>query len=131
MKCWSVGVNSAKSQAIVRKVENTILTYHTCAMRKQFAQDFQLLVRIEPKVMRNMYRCLTGDSAASHDTDQAVVDERVQHVICLQDPDIVADLRNLNEGRKEKYQVFWECCKKFIEPLRELKWLLTIIAMVR
>ena len=65
--------------------------------------------------MREMYGCLTGDSAASHDTDQTVVDERVQHIIRLQDPDIVADLRHLNEGRKKKHQVFWERCKKFIE----------------
>ena len=84
-------------------------------MFKQFAHDFQLLVLIEPKVMRKMYRCLTGDSVASHDIDQAVVDERIQCISRLQDLDIVTDLRHLNKGRKEKYQVFWVCCKKFIE----------------
>lgn len=84
-------------------------------MCKQFAHDFQLLVPIEPKVMRKMYRCLTGDSAASNDIDQAVVDERIQCISRLQDPDIVTDLRRLNKGRKEKYQVFWVCCEKFIE----------------
>ena len=66
-----------KSQAVVRKIETTIPTYHTRAMRKQFVHDFQLLVKIEPKVMREMYHRLTGDASASHDADQAVVDQRI------------------------------------------------------
>ena len=43
------------------------------------------------------------------------VDERIQRIIQLQDPDILPDLRHLNEGRPEKYKIFWEHCKKFIE----------------
>lgn len=108
-----------RSQAMVRKVEATIPTYHTRAMRKQFMHDFELLVKLEPKVLREMYRCLTGDTAASHDSDQAAVDQRIQQIIRLQDPDILPDLRHLNEGRPEKYQVFWEFCRKFIEHKAE------------
>ena len=104
-----------KSQAVVRKVELTIPSYHTRAMRKQFTHDFQLLVKVQPKVMREMYRCLTGDCSASHDADQAVIDERIQQIVRLQDPDILPDLRHVNEGRPEKYQVFWEYCHKYIE----------------
>ena len=89
-----------KSQAVVRKVELTIPSYHTRAMRKQFTHDFQLLVKVQPKVMREMYRCLTGDCSASHDADQAVIDEQI---VRLQDPDILPDLRHVNEGRPEKY----------------------------
>lgn len=104
-----------QSQAVVRKVEATIPTYHTRAMRKQFVHDFQLFVHMEPKVMREMYRCLTGDSSASTNLSEATVDERIQRILQLQDPDILPDLRHFNEGRPEKYQVFWEYCKKFIE----------------
>lgn len=86
----------SRSQVVVRKVETTIPTYHTRAMRKQFTHDFQLLVRIEPKVMREMYRCLTGDYSASHDADQAVIDKRIQQIVHLQDPDILSDLRHVN-----------------------------------
>ena len=68
--------------------------------------------------MREMYRCLTHDSSASHDIGEVVVDEWIQHILQLQDPDIVSDLRYLNEGRPEKYQVFWEYFKKFINVLQ-------------
>ena len=39
----------------------------------------------------------------------------IQLIIQLQDPDILPDLRHLNEGRPQKYQIFGEYCKKFIE----------------
>lgn len=45
-------------------------------MRKQFIHDFQLLVHIESKVMREMYHYLTGDSSASNDLNEAIEDER-------------------------------------------------------
>ena len=105
-----------QSQAVIRKVETTIPTYHTRAMRKQFVHDFQLLVHIEPKVMCEMYCCLTGDSSSSSNLSEASVDEQVQSILRLQDPDILSDLRHVNEGgRPEKYQVLGEQCKKFIE----------------
>ena len=56
-------------KAVVWRIEATIPTYHTRAMRKQFVHDFQLLVHLEPKVMREMYRCFTGDSSASSNFD--------------------------------------------------------------
>lgn len=65
--------------------------------------------------MREMYRCLTGDSSASSNLNEATVDEWIQRILQLQDPDILPDLRHFNEGRPEKYQVFWEHCKKYIE----------------
>ena len=56
--------------------------------------------------MHVMYRCLTGDSSASTNLSEASVDERIQSILWLQDPDISPDLRHLNEGRPEKYKVF-------------------------
>ena len=109
----------SRSQAVVRKVEVTIPTYHTQAMRRQFVHDFELLVKLDPKVVGEMYRYLTGDAAARHDSDQAVIDLRVQQIVRLQDPGILSDLRLLNEGRPEKYQAFWDSCHKFIENRAE------------
>ena len=65
--------------------------------------------------MREMYHCLIGDSSASSNLNEATVDERIQRILQLQDSDILPNLRYFNEGRPEKYQVFWEHCKKFIE----------------
>lgn len=87
-----------QSQAVVWKVEATIPTYHTHAMRKQFVHDFQLLVLMEPKVTREMYYCLTGDSSASCNLIEATVDEQIKRILQLQYPVI------FNEGRPEKYQ---------------------------
>ena len=99
----------------MRKVQATIPTYHTHAIRKQFVHDFQLLVHVEPKVMHEMCSCLTSDSSSSTILSEASVDERIQSILRLQDPDVLPDLKHLNEGRPEKYEVFWEHCKKFLE----------------
>ena len=84
-------------------------------MKKQFAHDFDLLAKVEPKVLREMYRHLIGDSSASTNLNQTEVDERIHRIVTLQDPEIIDDLRHCNEGRKKKSKVFWENCKKFIE----------------
>ncbi len=35
--------------------------------------------------------------------------------VSMEDVDIVVDLRELNEGRKEKYDVFWSKCKEYLQ----------------
>lgn len=45
----------------------------------------------------------------------AEIDERVQSVLDMEDPDVIIDLRQLNSGRKGQYDVFWKECKKFLE----------------
>ena len=112
----------SRSQGVLRKVESTIPVYHTRAMKKQFAHDFDLLAKVEPKVLREMYRHLTGDSSASANLYQTEVDERIHRIVTLQDPEIIDDLRHCNEGRKEKYEVFWENCKEFINASTVHRW---------
>ena len=52
-----------------------------------------------------MFCCSTGDSLAHNDLAKATVDEQIQHIFQLQDPDIVPDLRLLNEGRPDKFNI--------------------------
>ncbi|PKY63179.1 hypothetical protein RhiirA4_491276 [Rhizophagus irregularis] len=39
----------------------------------------------------------------------------VVRALHLGDPNIVIDLRELNLGRPEKYNIFWEYCQKFLD----------------
>ena len=54
---------------------------------------------------------MTGDSSSS----QEEIDFRVKQAIEMEDPEIVTDLRQLNSGVKEKYDVFWSECGTFLE----------------
>lgn len=58
-----------------------------------------------------------GDSSASSNLNEAVIQERIQIIVDSQDPDIVDDLRHHNKGQPTKYEVFWDECKKFLEEV--------------
>ena len=66
---------------------------------------------------RSFYRDLTGDSSSSHDTPEAVIDERVREIINMEpeDSNTVIDLREVrsNEGRT-RFDIFWDEAQKFI-----------------
>ena len=36
-------------------------------------------------------------------------------IVDMEDVDVIVDLRNLNNGRKCMYEVFWQECSKFIQ----------------
>ena len=59
---------------------------------------------IKPVFLREIYKHLTGD--ASSTSDEAEVDTWIHLVLDCEDPGIVCDLRELNEGRPEKYTKF-------------------------
>ena len=42
------------------------------------------------------------------------IDARVKEALLTEDLDIIIDLRELNEGRAEKVDVFWEKCSAYI-----------------
>lgn len=70
---------------------------------------------MKPAILRALYKELTNDASAPNCLHEAEIDERVQMVLDMEDPDIIIDLRQLNSGRKGQYDVFWEQCKKFLE----------------
>ena len=60
---------------------------------------------------------MAADCSASHDTPEAVIDERVRSIILMEpeDPHTVVDLREVkSQETKTKYDVFWDEAKKYI-----------------
>lgn len=88
-------------------------------MRHEATRSFGRLCNAKPAVLRELYRRFTGDSSASSNIQQEQVDERVRLALDCEDEDIVWDLREKNEGRPEKYTVFWDHCQKYIDSQLE------------
>lgn len=53
-----------------------------------------------------------GDAAAASSLSE---DKRVQLYVDMEDPDIVIDLRELQNGPTSKFDVFWEECARFLQ----------------
>ena len=58
---------------------------------------------------------LTGDTSAAETANEAKIDERVRIALDLGDPEITIDLREHNNGRPSKYDIFWEIAAQYLE----------------
>ena len=57
---------------------------------------------------------LTGDVSAAESANEAKIDKRVRLALELGDSEIVIDLREHNNGRPGKYDIFWKVAVKFL-----------------
>ena len=55
------------------------------------------------------------DSSASVNSVTQNIDDRVLLIFELGDPELITDLREINEGRISKYDLFWEYALKYLE----------------
>ena len=101
-------------------VKGEINVYHTRAMRREAMSSFGRICGVKPAFLRELYKRLTGDTSASRTTDEAAVDTRIRLVLDSEDPSIISDLRELNEGRPERYTEFWKECDQYLESVPEL-----------
>ena len=84
-------------------------------MRREFIHMFGTVTHAKPAFLRAAYRRLTGDASAPDSTEQAEVDSRVAQLLDTEDPDLIWDLRVLNEGRPQAFTVFLEHCQQYIQ----------------
>ena len=62
-----------------------------------------------------MYRFLTGDVAALPFEISKQVNARVQLALQSNDPDLLYDLRHVNEGHKTRCDDFWNAAAGYID----------------
>eukprot|EP00117_Sycon_ciliatum_P005124 scpid36606/ scgid9200/ len=114
--CWKVEeADTDRTAKVVDGLKQDISVYHTRAMRRAFVSRYGMLSSTSPTVLTEMYREPTGDQSALSCTVTTAVHQRLKAALDAQDPDMVFDLRELNSGRPEKYQPFWDAARAFLE----------------
>jgi hypothetical protein len=121
-----------KSQSQVEEIKKVLPQIHTRAMRKAMFRKFgHISSGVKPSALRYFYRELTGmilnllhlfiiymynlgDCAAPSTTDESTIDKRIQALIDMEDPDIVADLRSLNGSHSSRFDIFWDHCQRYL-----------------
>lgn len=101
--------SNSKMVANIEQIKQTIPTYHTRALRREFKEKFNRIAKVPPVVLAEMYRTLTSDATAVPNPSIA---ERLRQFIeadydYLSDESVVVDLRQLNEGKISKFDTFW------------------------
>ena len=109
-----------KNVTTQQQIKANLPKYHSRAMRREFIHIFGYATHTKPAFLRAAYRRLTGDASAANSTEQAQVDDRIAQLLDSEDPDLVWDLRVLNEGRPEAFTVFLENCQQYLESSVEM-----------
>ena len=81
----------------------------------EFIHSFGKVTNSKPAFLREAYLCLTGDQSSSSNATELAIDDRVRQMLDDEDPDLICDLCINNDGRPEKYEVFLECYRKYID----------------
>ena len=111
---WRIPVSESVDSAVVSRVFSQLCSeqkfYSTRAMRKEFMSQYSRIAKVPKMLLRNIYRSLLNDEAASSSATEAKIDERVaQAVISINDPDIILDLRKANGNPKSTtFDTFWQ-----------------------
>ena len=84
-------------------------------MKQEFVNHYGLLMTgTNPYMLRCIYEELTKDASCSRTTPEEEIDQRVTELLSSEDLDIVVDLREMNEGCRSKYDLFWEKCSEYL-----------------
>ena len=108
---WKVpndGTDRQLSDRVATVLKQDMPMFHTRALKAEFRSRFGNVAKITPAIRRAIYRSLTDDSSANDNAISNALDIRMAVAINSEDPDLAVDLREMNEGRPEKYEVFWE-----------------------
>jgi hypothetical protein len=89
-------------------------------MKKEFMDTIELYIgKVEKARIRHIYAIWLNDSSASVNLITQEIDERVQLMFELSKPEIITDLREINEGRISKYDLFWEYAIKYLDGIAQ------------
>ena len=71
------------------ELRESLPSYHTRAMRREFISSFGTMTGTKSAVLREAYRRLTGDAAAPNKMSEHEGDSRLRELLDSEDPDIV------------------------------------------
>ncbi len=124
---WKINTTDSETQIqqnnnCKENLEKEFPAYHSRAMKRDFCilvtenvQHFGRATGIKSGILREAYRCLTGDKSAPNSLSEAEVDERIRKVLDDEDPTLAWDLRVTNSGRPEQYLDFLSRCQDYVK----------------
>ena len=100
---------SSALQSCTQGIKVIIPKYHT---RKILFDKLGLVSNnLNKAILRHFYWDLTGDKSVNSTLSEKEVDERVNLLSELEEPDFIYDLRALNS--RKQFHVFWNKTKEF------------------
>lgn len=98
-------------------VKKRIPDIHSREVKREFKERYSHAV-VTPGVLRSMYALLTSDGSAPKSSLEKAVDEAVFKFLAAGgDVELFPDLRALNSGERDKYNLFWAAGDRVLASL--------------
>ena len=109
--------NEEDNDRTVQLVTKLLPEIHSREVRREFIERFSHAV-VHKNMLRAMYSLLTSDASAPENQQQRERDERaLEYLLAGCDLELWPDLRALNSGERDKYNLFWEAGDKVCAAL--------------
>jgi hypothetical protein len=108
---------SSENVRIINLVRDSVMTFSTRRMRRDFVNKYTKKIKIQPVILRNIYQFLTNFEYSPNSEKEAAIDDRLmQYLVESEDCELLFDLRKDN-GRPcdSKYEPFWDALGKHLE----------------
>ncbi len=121
---WCIDINideqeiTNKHYTIRNNLKQILQVYHIRAMRKEFLDTVELYIgKVEKAKIRYIYSTWLKNSAISINSKTQDIDDRIEMMFELGDPDLITNFRKINEDRLPKYDIFWEYLSKYLKGI--------------
>ena len=103
-------IDETKEVRLVLKISDTLPTYHSRQMRKDFLDRYSKMAKTPPSILKSIYREITGDNSEYQNEHEKLTQKRVaQFIQQCDEADILIDLRKLNgKPNSSKFDPFWD-----------------------
>jgi len=109
-----------KHYEIRNNLKQTIQVYHIKAMKKKFIDTIELYIgKVEKAIICYIYSVWLEDSSASVNSTTQNIDDQIQLMFELGDPELITDLHKINEDRIFSYDLFWKYALKYLEGIAQ------------
>ena len=114
--------NLSRSNRFLQEIKDRMPTYHTRALKNHFIRRYGVFTNTTPNyILRDIYRELTNDASASTNLSASELDSRLKVALDAEDPDILVDLRSLNEDGSDRFSVFWEHMNVYLNDVTSVQ----------
>ncbi|CAB5377347.1 unnamed protein product [Rhizophagus irregularis] len=89
-------------------------------MRKEYLDTVDFYIgKVEKAKMCYIYSAWLNDSVAPVNLETQDVDNRIEMMLELGDPDLLTDFHEINKGKLPKFDIFWEYALKYLEGIAQ------------
>ncbi|CAG8505300.1 11145_t:CDS:2 [Gigaspora margarita] len=124
---WRIPENEESNDETLKarmlaKIHEELPRYFTRQIKKNVLEKYSYIQKVTLAVLQILHFDLTGNAAVTSNAISRDVEERLQLMLLLADPNIIFDLRTNNGFKGTKFNIFWDETKAYFNEQIHLQF---------